>query len=807
VGSWLEPLSESSHDGYDVLGVLGSAADGARAYLARERTTSELVALCVGPGGEASVAVARTLSSIVPADNRSCPVCQAPIGDWRRYCSQCGADFSGIEARSDDPATAAQEGEQNAQERFEVLGHLPRSEGGDAVYFGRERGSGRIVALGPQQSEPRAAPTGASGKICPTCSVEYDDRIRFCPEDGSVLRSKAGSDDLVGAVIERYHVLRLLGQGGMGRVYLAQHVRMGRQCAIKVLNRAVSSDSAAINRFAREAANASRINHINVAHIYDFGESAEHGIYLAMEYVDGEPLGELIAREAPFSAARAVHIAKQVANALEAAHLQEVVHRDLTPNNIVIARTHDGAELVKVVDFGIAKTTKQSGASLTRTGFVIGTPKYMSPEQLIGERVDGRSDLYALGCTMFEMLTGEHPFGRLEGPEQITRRLTEAPPRARTLNASVPAQLDEVVARLLARDARDRYQNPAELRRALAAVPTENTTLDVASAIAQPLPVSPAQPKRERRFNVLPVAGGVTATLLAGALIWWAVQSAPTQTAETDSLQVADSLQQKATGSASTISAQSDAKREAPPQRVSDTTAVDPPATEASNRNTVLRLTVALPNGAVIRANGAPLQIRQNRVVLPEGTHRIVLSAPGYLTVERTFELEGGGELNWAPTLVRRNPTADAGDGATRSAGGGATPRDSNGTPPASNAALPPRSIHAFDAAARAELDRFAGLIGQRRMSEVRLITTLQIATDINTILYQAGTADISVLVDQLRADSSAHTAQFRLAIRDASSQRVLLAWTPFEATFIKTRSGWALAFVNRRATQNPYNR
>ena len=205
-------------------------------------------------------------------------------------------------------------------------------------------------------------------KTCPQCGSEYELDIKFCPKDGSTLRVPAG-ENLVGSVIaDRYHVLRKLGEGGMGQVYLAEHVKMGRKSAIKVMNPSMSHDPDAIGRFNREAANASRISHNNVAAIYDFGETPEGLIYLAMEYIEGEPLTKIMERTGALPPARAADIARQVAEALEAAHELGIVHRDLKPDNIMIATAKDGRDVVKVVDFGIAKAQGGRGKRSPRPG-------------------------------------------------------------------------------------------------------------------------------------------------------------------------------------------------------------------------------------------------------------------------------------------------------------------------------------------------------------------------------------------------------------------------------------------------------
>ncbi len=307
-------------------------------------------------------------------------------------------------------------------------------------------------------------------KICPQCGAEYELDQRFCPRDGTTLRTPGESRDLVGSIVaDRYHVLRQLGEGGMGRVYLAEHVKMGRKSAVKVMNPQMVHDAEAVGRFNREAANASRINHPNVAAVYDFGETDEGVIYLAMEFVDGPPLSALIAQQGGLPPLRAADIARQVADALSAAHDMGIVHRDLKPDNIMVARDRDGSDLVKVVDFGIAKTAGGQTQKVTKTGYVVGTPDYMSPEQLAGDALDGRSDIYALGLVTFNMLTGTLPFAGESAQETMLMRLTDRPrslSEARPDRAWTP-EVQAVMDRALERDANRRYQTAAEFGRDL----------------------------------------------------------------------------------------------------------------------------------------------------------------------------------------------------------------------------------------------------------------------------------------------------------------------------------------------------
>ncbi len=308
-------------------------------------------------------------------------------------------------------------------------------------------------------------------KICPTCGTEYPLSERFCPRDGTALRSSSPNADLVGSVVhEKFHVIKKLGEGGMGAVYLAEHVKMGRKVALKVMNPGMHQDPDAIARFNREAKNASQLNHPNVCGIYDFGETPEGLIYLAMEFIEGSSLTSVIEKSGGLTAARAANIIHQAADALQVAHDYGIVHRDLKPDNIMIARARDGSDMVKVVDFGIAKASSSDAQKVTKTGLVVGTPEYMSPEQLAGDKLDGRSDIYSLGLVAFNCLTGKLPFPSNSAQEAMIMRLTDQPKTLAEMRPEVawPAELQAVMDRALARDANERYQSAAEFGRDIA---------------------------------------------------------------------------------------------------------------------------------------------------------------------------------------------------------------------------------------------------------------------------------------------------------------------------------------------------
>jgi serine/threonine-protein kinase len=338
----------------------------------------------------------------------------------------------------------------------------------------------------------------STSKFCPTCSVEYPDTERFCPKDGTALRVAGGvTMDLVGSVIaERYHVLKLLGTGGMGRVYLAEHLKMGRRCAVKVLHPAFVKDAEALGRFNREAANASRINHPNVAAIYDFGETDDGLAYLAMEYVEGEALTEVFKTTGAFTPWRACDVTRQAAEGLHAAHALGIVHRDLKPDNIMLTTDAEGVERVKVVDFGIAKASGEISQKVTRTGMIVGTPEYMSPEQLGEEPVDGRSDLYSLALVTFNMLTGELPFPLVSTQTTIVMRLTQPPKTLAEVRPDIPwpAEIQAVMSRALERDPALRYPSTREFARALQAavamMPTPGTERKPTRAIESAPPAA-----------------------------------------------------------------------------------------------------------------------------------------------------------------------------------------------------------------------------------------------------------------------------------------------------------------------------
>jgi eukaryotic-like serine/threonine-protein kinase len=290
----------------------------------------------------------------------------------------------------------------------------------------------------------------------------------------------AVSDTLIGTVFDgRYRIIRKLGAGGMADVYLAEDQELGRRVAIKILNDRHAADDSFIERFRREAKNAAGLSHPNIVSIYDRGE-AEGTYYIAMEFLDGRSLKELIVGRGPAPIKTAIDYARQILAAVGFAHRHGIVHRDIKPHNVLV-----GSEgRLKVTDFGIAR----SGASqMTEVGSIIGTAQYLSPEQARGAPVDQTSDLYSVGVVLYEMLTGQVPFTGDTPLEIAMKHLSEVPKPPSELRPEVPHDLDSVVLRALAKDPSERYQGAdemdADLARVLEGLPVDPETETAATAV------------------------------------------------------------------------------------------------------------------------------------------------------------------------------------------------------------------------------------------------------------------------------------------------------------------------------------
>jgi len=277
-------------------------------------------------------------------------------------------------------------------------------------------------------------------------------------------------EHLTGRYFGPYRLTSILGSGGMGTVFLAHEEELDRPVAVKVLAPSLSKDSNFVERFTREARFLAALSHPNLIHVYSIGSTEDGYHYMAMEYLEGETLDELIDREAPLDVDTTWRITAQVLKALWAIHKAGLVHRDVKPSNIMICR--DGRAVL--MDFGLAKAHDLPG--LTREGIIAGTPEYMSPEQATGEELDNRSDLYSLGVTMFEMLTGRVPFQGTSAISVLRQHCEDPPPDVLELNPALPAAVSPVVGRALAKDRDERYADATEMAAAMAAV-AETTDL------------------------------------------------------------------------------------------------------------------------------------------------------------------------------------------------------------------------------------------------------------------------------------------------------------------------------------------
>ena len=324
-------------------------------------------------------------------------------------------------------------------------------------------------------------------RVCPDCKNRFDDGVERCPQDGAALVELRDGDQ--GVVVERqelqrlqaleaarsrYTIIERIGQGGWGGVYRAYQHSTRREVALKVLRRDVAEDVSARRRFHREAEAISRLKHPNTVTIFDFGETPDGLLFIAMEYIEGSSLDQTVRRDGPLAPLRATRIARQVALSLAEAHAKGIVHRDIKPHNIMLAAHEDGQEFVKVLDFGVAKIVG-ADTRLTATGSTFGTPEYMSPEQVQSRELDHRSDLYSLGVVLYEMLSGTPPFSGNSAVTVALCHVRNKPPPIKA-PADVPESLAALTRRLLSKHPTDRGGGAAEIARELEAIELELQT-------------------------------------------------------------------------------------------------------------------------------------------------------------------------------------------------------------------------------------------------------------------------------------------------------------------------------------------
>lgn len=308
-------------------------------------------------------------------------------------------------------------------------------------------------------------------KLCPTCQHCYEDTDETCAREGHdpLVIGRPGET----WIAEKYRLSNLLARGGMGTVYAGTHVELDRPVAIKLLRPDFNAETQALERFRREARIAAKIKHPNIADIYDYGSLSNGEAYIVMELVEGETLSERLRRVGQLSFAEAVSLSRQIAAGMEAAHRSGVVHRDLKPSNIILTRGFDGSVLVKIIDFGIAKISEQfapEDSTLTATGMLVGTPRYMSPEQCLGRELDARSDIYSFGVIQYEMLAGQPPFDATSAVAIAYKHIHEPVPPLDSFRHEVPPLLASLITESLSVDPAGRPQTAEEIAHRLAEI-------------------------------------------------------------------------------------------------------------------------------------------------------------------------------------------------------------------------------------------------------------------------------------------------------------------------------------------------
>jgi tRNA A-37 threonylcarbamoyl transferase component Bud32 len=286
-----------------------------------------------------------------------------------------------------------------------------------------------------------------------------------------------------GQTVGNYRILSKIGTGGMGAVYLAEHPLIGKRVALKVIHRELAGNREVISRFFNEARAVNKIGNEHIVEIHDFGQSPQGEYFFIMEYLEGQTLAAALQRGV-FEMQRALHVGEQIAGALAAAHAQGIIHRDLKPDNIMLLTKHGDPDFVKILDFGLAKMFQEGSVSLTAAGVVLGTPQYMSPEACESKRdVDHRTDIYALGVLMFQMLTGVVPFDGQSMGEILIKQVMHAPPAPRAMNPNIAPSVEQIILRCLAKSPDGRFPTMVSVQGAL---------LDPERYLASSPPVMPA---------------------------------------------------------------------------------------------------------------------------------------------------------------------------------------------------------------------------------------------------------------------------------------------------------------------------
>ena len=354
----------------------------------------------------------------------------------------------------------------------------------------------------------------------PPAPIDEENTEPETPDGRRILRPGKAVDRAIGRHLGNLQIVEQIASGGMGAIYRAEHTALGTPYAVKLLHASTAEDPTMVARFRREAVTCSRLRHPNVVFLTDFGLDPELGIYLVMEFLDGISLGELIDRERRLPIDRAIHLAEQICAALSAAHDFGIIHRDLKPENLMIVAanegTNDGLERLKVLDFGIVRLQGKEAEKLTGAGLVLGTPEYMSPEQISGktELVGPATDIYALGALLYEMLTGQPPFVGKTDFQILSRHLLDAVPHASLHRPDLDGTLlDSLISQMLAKEPGKRPVSMEVVHERLQEAREELLGLGLVSGMARQSSITPN--RVSRLLDDLAVGAGPTAELAA----------------------------------------------------------------------------------------------------------------------------------------------------------------------------------------------------------------------------------------------------------------------------------------------------
>jgi serine/threonine-protein kinase len=548
---------------------------------------------------------------------------------------------------------------------------------------------------------------------CTRCKREVAPEVQFCPFCGAAAPPPASdpADPIVGQTVAgKYLVHNLIDRGGMGVVYKATHLTLDRPIALKMLNRALLADPTIVARFHREARAASRLNHPNSISVIDFGQTDDGTLFMALEYLPGRTLARVIADEFPLGTRRVVKIGSQMLAALTEAHALGILHCDIKPENVMLESRHDEKDVVKVLDFGIAKLREPGNPKLTREGMVSGTPGYSSPEQARGEELDPRSDLYSVGVVLYELVAGKLPFDASTPNALIAKMLVERPVplRVRRPDIHVPANLEAVIMRALSMDREARYASADQFRKDLLACtetgerpaptpqpqgtivfdaqareargtprgtpggtprsqlhpgrpPTPASRLAQRGEGARPTPRHrpptgpPRSPVREVASALTIIAGSAAGALLMGALVWYGLtwirgsSGAPEPEEGEAVAREAAAPPAGAPAAARPALAREVPGRPGPGPAAPPGPAPEPPPAAGS----VGILAVLGTPGALLSVDGQPAGQSPRELRLPPGAHRIRASHPVLGTAEETVQVVAGQRTLWTATLAK----------------------------------------------------------------------------------------------------------------------------------------------------------